>query len=642
MPDWFYRTVSRPLLFRLPAATARDLTLGFMGGLARLPLGPSVIDFLGHMRADRRLQRTFMGLAFPSPIGLGAGIDIEAAGFPALARFGVGFIEIGPVTTKPVANPDGLRRDHERACLWLAEPPPNAGLARIAERLARRGKVGVPIGIRLGILANSSPDEAAEQCRLLVESLAPHAQFFTLPCDMGTQGDTGSAKLHLQKVLDTIGSPEGRPLLLCLHADAEPPLADQLLSAFADRVAGVVVDGTIGAQGGRLLGPPAREAALGLVRHLRQRSKDLVVMASGGVHEPADALNLRRAGADLVLIDSGIVFAGPGLPKRTNEAILRAEYAPADAASGRPAEMAWFWSLLMGLGMLVGAVLALAISATRVVLPYDEAFVGMDREQLRTINERLLDFMAHDRVSLAGTMISLGVLYVGLSLGGIRRGMHWARWAVFSSAFVGFGTFFLFLGFGYFDPFHAFVTVVLLQFLLLALHARESAPCESDGPNLREDRAWRLGLWGQLLMVIQGVALLGAGLTISTIGATHVFVPEDLEFMDVAAETLARANPRLIPVVAHDRATMGGMLVSSGVAVLLTALWGFGQGRRWLWWTLLAAGAPAYLAAIGVHLVVGYTNLWHLAPALGGFGLFLASLALAYPYLVAAGDKTSG
>jgi hypothetical protein len=50
MPDWFYRTVSQPVLFRLPARWARDLTLGFMGRLARLPLGPAIIDFLGHMK----------------------------------------------------------------------------------------------------------------------------------------------------------------------------------------------------------------------------------------------------------------------------------------------------------------------------------------------------------------------------------------------------------------------------------------------------------------------------------------------------------------------------------------------------------------------------------------------------------------
>jgi hypothetical protein len=102
MPDWSYRTVFRPLLFRLPATLARDLTLGSMGMLARLPLGSAFIDFLGHMRSPARLSRTFMGVTFPSPVGLGPRIDENAVGLAALARFGFGFLEFGPVTLAPI------------------------------------------------------------------------------------------------------------------------------------------------------------------------------------------------------------------------------------------------------------------------------------------------------------------------------------------------------------------------------------------------------------------------------------------------------------------------------------------------------------------------------------------------------------
>src|SRR5262245_12919548 len=118
--------------------------------------------------------------------------------------------------------------------------------------------------------------------------------------------------------------------------------------------------------------------------------------------------------------------------------------------------LSWVWAFLLGTAMLVGGVLAFAIAATRVVLPYDEALCGMSREQLAAINGRLLSFMAHDRVSLAGTMIAIGVFYLGLALYGIRRGLHWAWVTVLSSAFAGFASFFLFLAFEYFDPFHAF------------------------------------------------------------------------------------------------------------------------------------------------------------------------------------------
>ncbi len=73
MPDWFYRTVTRPVLFRVPAERARDFALGFMGRLIRTPVGPAAIDFLGHMRADSRLGVSYLGLHFPTALGLGPG-----------------------------------------------------------------------------------------------------------------------------------------------------------------------------------------------------------------------------------------------------------------------------------------------------------------------------------------------------------------------------------------------------------------------------------------------------------------------------------------------------------------------------------------------------------------------------------------
>src|SRR5262249_42276163 len=144
---------------------------------------------------------------------------------------------------------------------------------------------------------------------------------------------------------------------------------------------------------------------------------------------------------------------------------------------------------------------------------------------------------------------------------------------------------------------------------------------------------WRLSQWGQLLFVAHGVALVTAGLVISAIGCTTVFVPEDLAFMGTTAAALQLANPRLLPVVAHDRASLGGMLVASGLVVLLSALWGWRRGERWLWWTYLLGGGAAYAAAVGVHLAVGYTDFRHLLPAVGGTLLLVAGLGLAYPYL---------
>ena len=70
MPDWSYRTMFRPLFFCLPAVKARDLCLASIGTLARLPFGSAVIDFLGHMRPPAELGRSYLGIQFPTAVGL--------------------------------------------------------------------------------------------------------------------------------------------------------------------------------------------------------------------------------------------------------------------------------------------------------------------------------------------------------------------------------------------------------------------------------------------------------------------------------------------------------------------------------------------------------------------------------------------
>ena len=101
MPDWSYRTVLQPLLFRLPPEAARDLSLGTIGALGRSRIGSAVIDFLGHMRADPRLETSVFDLSFPTAVGLGAGLDPGAVATLGLARFGFGFLELGPATIEP-------------------------------------------------------------------------------------------------------------------------------------------------------------------------------------------------------------------------------------------------------------------------------------------------------------------------------------------------------------------------------------------------------------------------------------------------------------------------------------------------------------------------------------------------------------
>lgn len=148
-----------------------------------------------------------------------------------------------------------------------------------------------------------------------------------------------------------------------------------------------------------------------------------------------------------------------------------------------------------------------------------------------------------------------------------------------------------------------------------------------------EDPAWRRAQWGQLIWVVHAIGLLIAGGIILLIGMTSVFVSEDLNFLCMKAEQAQALGGRMIGVVAHDRATLGGMLLASGVAMLLPVLWCFRRGKEWLWWAVAGLGASAYAAALGLHFAVGYTDWPHLAPAFAGLGLWASGLALNRNYM---------
>ena len=226
-----------------------------------------------------------------------------------------------------------------------------------------------------------------------------------------------------------------------------------------------------------------------------------------------------------------------------------------------------------------------------------------------------------------------------LAWSGDRRGVDGARTAVVASALAGFASFFSFLGFGYFDTLHAFVAAVLFQLTVQVMvgASRVRSPGARAGPD-DEDRAWRRAQWGQLCWVVHAVGLLIAGSVILGIGMTRVFVSEDLDFLCMTADQVRAMGDRVVSVVAHDRATLGGMLWAAGVAMLLPVLWCHERGARWLWQAMAGLGLPAYASTLGLHAWVGYTDWRHILPAVVGLALWAGGLALSAGYLRSPGS----
>jgi hypothetical protein len=184
------------------------------------------------------------------------------------------------------------------------------------------------------------------------------------------------------------------------------------------------------------------------------------------------------------------------------------------------------------------------------------------------------------------------------------------------------------------EPLHTLVIIVLTPMLVLALCRH---PTDPHWPPVTEGPAaeCRRALWGQLVMIGVGGGLAVAGVVISFVGMTSVFVPTDLAFMGTHAEHLAMADPHLPSFIAHDRAGFGGALIGAGLAVLLISLWGWRRGHWWIWWSLALGCAFGTVPVLIIHFAIGYTHFVHLLPVYVLVAATVFALAASRAYLTA-------
>jgi hypothetical protein len=284
---------------------------------------------------------------------------------------------------------------------------------------------------------------------------------------------------------------------------------------------------------------------------------------------------------------------------------------------------------LTAVTLLLSGVFAIFLSYRREFLPHDVAFLGMTAERLCSlVGCRIVHFMFHDRVAFGGTLIAVAVLYLWLAAFPLRERAAWAWWAFLVSGVMGFGSFLAYLGYGYFDSWHGSASLALFPVFVTGLVASRKRASERAAGWLGsvEGRgAPALSRWGRRGLLATGAGIALAGIVILFLGSTKVFVAEDLGFIGLTREALDEINPRLVPLIAHDRAGFGGGLATVGV-LLLTCGW-YARPSRSFHQAVLAAGAAGFGCAIGTHFVEGYVNPVHLAPAFAGAALFAASIA---------------
>lgn len=316
-----YRAV-RPLLFLTDPERIHHVTLSLLGSSVGRALAPIASG------APHGSPVELMGLRFRNRVGLGAGFDKDGVAIRGWAALGLGFVELGTVTPRPQpGNPrPRLRRLTRDRALVNRMGFNNAGADALAARIATARRT-LPAGVVVGANVGRNRDGDASDYAAAARTVAPVADYLAINVsspntpglrDLEDPERLGELLTSVRQVVSTI------PLLVKLSPDLTHNRRAEILRALPDTAAGVILSNTTtirvglrsggSAERGGLSGAPLRPLTLAAVEGARRiLGPDRVIVASGGIGSGADAAAALAAGADLVQLWTGMIYAGPGL-----------------------------------------------------------------------------------------------------------------------------------------------------------------------------------------------------------------------------------------------------------------------------------------------------------------------------------------
>ena len=343
-----YKSLLKPILFRLQAEQAHHLTMKLFRLALSLPFGKSIMRKQFCLE-DESLHREVFGLSFKNPVGLAAGFDKDGKYFKELGNLGFGFIEIGTVTPKGQAgNPQPrLFRLPQDGALINRMGFNNEGLDTFVNRIKNRSDDQIIIGGNIGKNKLTPNEEAYKDYEICFEALFPYVDYFVVNVSSPNTPNLRDLqeKEPLTKLLaglQTLNQAKmgPKPILLKIA----PDLSDGQLDDIIDIVATTGIDGIIATNttidrsnlatemstveqigAGGLSGAPLRKRSTEVIRYIHTKSKGAFpIIGVGGISKPADAIEKLEAGASLVQVYSGMVYYGPTLIKDINKALLDA------------------------------------------------------------------------------------------------------------------------------------------------------------------------------------------------------------------------------------------------------------------------------------------------------------------------------
>lgn len=328
--------LARPLLFALDPETAHSAALK-LAGLAGV-----------FCAAPPPCPVRVMGLDFPNPVGLAAGLDKHAEHVDALASLGFGFLELGGVTPRPQpGNPKPrLFRIPEARAIINRFGLNSVGVDAFVENLKKTSTKAI-VGVNIGKNKDTPNEKAADDYELCFEKLYPHVDYVTLnvssPNTVGLRDLQGLEFLsglirQIKSKQKQLQDSHGRNVAVVLKI--APDLDHAAIRGIADaarreRIDGIVATNTTverkGVAGyphaeeqGGLSGAPLRQLATDVIGALcRELKGEIPVIGVGGIMSGADAVEKLDAGASLVQIYSGLIYRGPGLVNECVSASLK-------------------------------------------------------------------------------------------------------------------------------------------------------------------------------------------------------------------------------------------------------------------------------------------------------------------------------
>lgn len=323
--------LARKLLFSLPPELSHEVALDWMGAAGRAGL-------LKLCAPMPQRPVTLMGLDFPNPVGLAAGLDKNGDYFNALGQLGFGFIEIGTVTPKPQPGNTSPRlfRLPEHNAIINRMGFNNKGVTHLVEQVKKRRYEGV-LGINIGKNKDTPEDQALQDYVACLRAVYPHADYVTVnissPNTPGLRnlqfGDTLSRLLAgVKKEQEKLQGQYQRYVPIAVKI--APDMTDEEVQSVASSLVEQGVDGVIATntttsrtgiedsvyanEAGGLSGAPVRDKSTAVIAALSQcLSGRLPIIGVGGILSGDDAREKFSAGASLVQVYSGFIYRGPGL-----------------------------------------------------------------------------------------------------------------------------------------------------------------------------------------------------------------------------------------------------------------------------------------------------------------------------------------